>query len=181
MDTNKPTLGKIPKLKISDIKIICDSREGKNHSYQSLFEEMGFSTIIGTLSTGDYSLDFMKNQISAERKSINDLAQSLVNTNRERFFKEIVRLRGFKFRYLIIESESGQISSNCYKSRVHSNAILGSLARIAMDVNIIFGVSRKEAAYMLGKIFFFHAQDAYRIATSSIFSIPELSKKIVVP
>lgn len=78
--------------------IITDTREQRPLVFLNLTSERG------TLQSGDYSVKGLENDFAIERKSIPDLCQSLTR-GRERFERELHRLRGFDFaRVLIIGS-----------------------------------------------------------------------------
>ena len=57
----------------------------------------------GTLYTGDYSLKGFENLVAIERKSIDDL-MGCIGTQRERFEREIIRLKGYEVKALVVEA-----------------------------------------------------------------------------
>src|SRR6516164_9158936 len=60
----------------------------------------------GTLRTGDYSVFGLEKLFSVERKSVSDLVGCCMGDGRRRFEAELHRLRGYRFkRLLIIGSE----------------------------------------------------------------------------
>lgn len=75
--------------------IITDTREQRPLLFQHLASESG------TLQSGDYSLKGLEADFAIERKSIADLCQSLTR-GRERFERELHRLRGFDFARILI-------------------------------------------------------------------------------
>jgi len=58
----------------------------------------------GGIYTGDYSVVGLETLFSVERKSIADLVDCCVDSNRKRFENELHRLRGFRFRRLLNRS-----------------------------------------------------------------------------
>ena len=96
---------------IENLTIIVDSREQKPY----LFD--GYKTVTHCLPVGDYSLSNLENEISIERKSLNDMIGSL-SSGRERFEKEIQRGSQLLYFSLIIESSLNDLLSGKYRSRM---------------------------------------------------------------
>ena len=78
-----------------------------------------------TISEGDYSTPGLKEMVRLERKSASDFMQTL-SRGRDRFDREVVRLKPFKYKAIIVEADLLQ----CYREGpgVHPHAVLGSLA-----------------------------------------------------
>jgi hypothetical protein len=72
-------------------KIVIDSRE------QAPLKFTSFEAVTGTLYSGDYSIRGLEDQFAVERKSVDDLANCCLSSNRGRFEHELHRLRGFGF------------------------------------------------------------------------------------
>lgn len=100
--------------------IIVDSREQTPLVFQHLPARPG------TLATGDYSLAGAEELFSIERKSIPDLVSSCT-VERERFERELHRLRGFRFARLLVVGSEAQIRAHRYRSNASPKAILHSL------------------------------------------------------
>lgn len=100
--------------------IVIDSRE------QILLNFTRFESERGTLQTGDYSIRGMELRFSVERKSIADAVASLT-TGRERFERELHRLRGFDFARLLIVGTESDIEQHRYRSKASPRSILHSL------------------------------------------------------
>ena len=112
-------------LKPQDITIIVDKREQTPLSFN--IKDISIPTELGTLQTGDYSVKGLESKISVERKSLSDLLGCIGN-DRERFERELERISAFETRALVIESTWEEIEAgNYYKSKVHPNAVIGSL------------------------------------------------------
>lgn len=79
-----------------------------------------------TLATGDYSVMGFENEFVIERKSLDDLAGSVTH-DRDRFERELVRMRGYPFRRLLVVGSVEDIERHVYRSRVEPKAILASL------------------------------------------------------
>lgn len=91
----------------------------------------------GTLDTGDYTTELLHDIARIERKSLGDLVGSLTH-DRERFMREVERLRSFPFRLVIVEGDLGDVIEGRYRSKASPNSIVGSvcslLARSALPV-----------------------------------------------
>jgi len=127
-----------------DLTIITDTREQTPLMFATLPSERG------TLATGDYSLKGYETIFSIERKTIPDLVQS-VTTERERFFRELQRLKGFEFKRLLIIGARSRIEAAQYRSMANPKAILASVATIEarFDIPAVYAADEKEAAAMI--------------------------------
>lgn len=84
--------------------IIIDTREQTPLLFANLPTERR------TLTTGDYSVLGFERDFSIERKTIEDLIQS-ATFERERFERELVRMRGYSFRRLLIVGTLADITA----------------------------------------------------------------------
>lgn len=111
--------------------IVIDTRE------QTPWRFSEFETMPGTLPTGDYSIQGHLDRVAIERKSLSDFI-GCVGRERERFERELLRLRSYKCRAVIIESDMDDIVQGNYRSRVNPNAAVGSMASWQTRYNIPF-------------------------------------------
>jgi ERCC4-type nuclease len=101
-DTTAPECRALPALRgLSALvdcrpKIIIDSREQPPLCFTRL------PSIRGTLYSGDYSLAGLEDIFAIERKSVDDLVGCCVAGQRERFEHELHRMRGCRFKRLVI-------------------------------------------------------------------------------
>lgn len=105
------------------MKIIIDSRE------QAPFDFSPFpdcEAIRGTLATGDYSLYGFAAEIAIERKGIDDLIQCMTG-ERERFTRELERLRGYNSAMIVVEAPFNAIRCGMYRSRMNPDAAVQSI------------------------------------------------------
>lgn len=107
--------------------IIIDTREKTPLEFQHL------NAVRGTLTTGDYSIKGFTNSFMVERKSMADLVGSLTQ-GRERFFRELERMRGAKFARLLIIGTKGEFDEVMRYRRVNEESIIGSLAWVEANV-----------------------------------------------
>lgn len=116
-----------------DIIIQIDTREQAPLSIQRFpIERIG-------LPCGDYGIkgfsDWTRPAWICERKSLNDLAGSL-GKDRERFMREIEKLRQFAFRALVIEATQADVEAHAYRSDISPASILGTLDALAVRAGL---------------------------------------------
>jgi ERCC4-type nuclease len=97
----------------------------------------------GTLASGDYSFRGGEELFAVERKSIPDLAACCVGDNRDRFFRELHRLRGFRFKRLLIVGSREEIEQGEYVSQIKPQAVLATLRafEVRFDMPVAFAPS----------------------------------------
>ena len=100
--------------------LLTDTREQTPLAFEHLPTERA------TLATGDYSVRGLEHDFCIERKSIADIVQSVTH-ERERFERELTRMRGYDFRRLLIEGTVDQIEAHQYRSLAEPKAILASV------------------------------------------------------
>lgn len=108
---------------------IIDTREQMPLDLQPL------ATVRGTLKTGDYSLQGYEEKVSIERKSLDDFIQCCTY-QRERFERELDRLREFTYKAIVVESTWSAIELKQYRGASHPNSILGSAMGFALSANV---------------------------------------------
>jgi ERCC4-type nuclease len=117
----------------------------------------------GTLRTGDYGLKHLPHAAALERKSLDDLL-GVCGSGRERFERELDRLRAYPCRALLIEStwatiEAGQWS----RSRLKPQQVLGSLlAWIEQGIPIVMCGTHQRAGQYAARILYCCARRRYR-------------------
>ncbi|HOK58817.1 MAG TPA: DEAD/DEAH box helicase [Methanothrix sp.] len=119
--------------------IIIDPRE---RDMARLLEKSGLRIVLRSLEVGDYVLS---ERLGIERKTANDLIDSIVDPERD-LFRQIGDLaRTYDRPLLIIEGQ------NLYARQVHPNAVRGILATIAVDfgVPIVPTASMEETAALI--------------------------------
>jgi ERCC4-type nuclease len=105
------------------LKIVVDSRE------QAPFDFSPYPDVevaVGTLQAGDYSLYGFAAEIAVERKSIDDLIGCLTH-DRERFKRELDRLRGYSSAMIVVEAPFNAIRCGMYRSRMNPDAAVQSI------------------------------------------------------
>ncbi|MCH8854071.1 MAG: ERCC4 domain-containing protein [Planctomycetes bacterium] len=107
-------------MKIEPI-IVVDSREQTPWRFSNLPSETG------TLDTGDYSVRGLEHRVAVERKSLDDLL-ACVGRERDRFKRELQRLRAYRFRCLVVEASHADLECGEWRSKIQPSHVLGSLA-----------------------------------------------------
>ena len=119
----KPRVKFAPKIKIpEDFRMIVDTREQK-----SIFEPEHW-IINKALPVGDFSINGFETLITIERKST-DLYSSL-GVDRERFTKELEKMKDYKWKGLLIQATEPEIYEEHEFSGLHANSVYHSLAAI---------------------------------------------------
>ena len=112
--------------------ILVDTREQTPLDIRSPFEVTG-------LPIGDYGVkgfsDWENPQFIIERKSLSDLIGSLTQ-GRERFLREVEKLREFRFAAIVIEAYESEILRWDYESKATPQSIVQSLAAIQVRAGI---------------------------------------------
>jgi ERCC4-type nuclease len=135
--------------------ILVDSRE------QLPLEFLNLPSRVATLATGDYSVAGLELDFAVERKSISDLVGCCMGENRERFERELHRLRGFRFKRLLVVGSRGEIEAMHYNSRISPKAVLGSLAawEVRHDIPIIFSPTAVTAALEVERFVWYYVRE----------------------
>ncbi len=137
-----PALKSLGDLADTKPTIIIDTREQNPLPFSRL------ATRRAMLMSGDYSIANLEEGFSVERKSIEDAVSCCMGQNRERFERELHRLRGFRFKRLLIVGSRALIELQRYRSRIAPAAVLGTLAtyEIRFDIPIVYCADPKAAA-----------------------------------
>ena len=144
-------LGKLPALKglgkLADLRpvIVADSRE------QTPLPISRLQVVRAGLQSGDYSFQGAEHLFAVERKSIDDLVGCCTGESRERFEREMHRLRGFRFKRLLIVGARWMIEGQRYKSKIKPAAVLHSLAawECRYDLPVVFCEHPAQAAALV--------------------------------
>ena len=109
--------------------------------------------IVETMPEGDYTTPPLRGIAAIERKSVADLVASLT-WQRERFKRELERLRSYAFKAIVIEGSMAEITAGAYRSKAHPNSIVGSLCALFVDYDcpVVFADTPKGAATIVEKL-----------------------------
>jgi DNA excision repair protein ERCC-4 len=150
-----PELPKLPACGVLTPTIVIDSREQTPLVFTRL------PSVRGTLHTADYSLTGAETSFAVERKSLDDLAACCTGENRQRFERELHRLRGFRFRRLAVIGTRADVQAGKYRSGVSPKAVLSTLAafEVRYDVPVCWFASATEAAEQIESWAAWHARE----------------------
>jgi DNA excision repair protein ERCC-4 len=151
-----PALRTLGQLADQEPVIVVDTREQTPLVFQHL------QSVCGTLTTGDYSVAGLEELFAVERKSVADLVACCMCENRIRFERELHRLRGFRFKRLLIVGTRGEIELQRYHSRIAPKAVLGSLAawECRYDCPVVFAATPVEASLLIERWAYYFAREA---------------------
>ncbi len=154
----------------SDIVAVVDTRE------QDPFDLSPMQTEPGTLLVGDYSVVGLESVIAIERKSLPDLV-ACCGRERERFQRELDRLRGWPVSAIVIECSWGEIQRGNWRSKLTSGQVQASLESfIAQGHTIVMGENREKAARLTRGILFYAARYRWREAREMVEQIQQAEK-----
>lgn len=142
--------------------IVIDSREQAPLVFRNL------PSITAGLVTGDYSIQGLEDLFSIERKSLDDITACCSGENRQRFERELCRLRGMDFARLLIVGSMADILAHRYISKIPPASVLGSLAawEIRYDVPVVWADTPETAALNVERWAMYYAREVLKRATS---------------
>ncbi len=144
---------------VARTRIVIDTRE------QTPFQFTNLESQRGTLQSGDYSISGLEHLFAVERKSIADLVGSMT-AGRDRFERELHRLRGFDFKRLLIAGTEQDVISGNYRSNAKPKSVLHTLyafeARYAIPV--VFGGDEASCAKLVERWAYWYAREVLSVA-----------------
>lgn len=143
------------------LNIIIDTREQTPYN----FTRYPVKATPGTLTSGDYSVYGFTDTVAVERKELGDLLGCLTH-DRERFTRELERLRGYQSAALLIEAPYKRITAGAYRSRMNPDAAEQSIISIMERYRLpVFFADNREAGekfvYDFIRHFIRHAEQRY--------------------
>lgn len=129
------------------MKIIIDTREQTPFRFGPEVE-----TEPGTLQTGDYSLSGLESLVAVERKSLADLV-ACCGPERDRFKRELQRLRAYRCRAVIVEAELADVVGHRYRAQTAPTAIMGSVASWQSRYEVPFNFAGQHGGLFVEAIF----------------------------
>lgn len=126
-------------LKPEQLTAIIDTRE------QEPYDLAPMGAASGTLPTGDYSVQGLEDVLSLERKSLSDFV-SCCGPGRERFTAELLRMRAYRYRAVVIEAHWSEIAAGSYRSKIAPASVMSSIAAWAGRYNVPFMLCGDRAA-----------------------------------
>ena len=150
-----PALKRLGELAGTQPIIIIDSREQDPLPFSRL------RTQPGALITGDYSVAGLETLFAVERKSVTDLVACCMNSNRNRFERELHRLRGFRFKRLLIVGSEEEIWRCKYHSSIAPKAVMATLSafEVRYDLPVVFSENPPAAGRLVERWAFWFARE----------------------
>lgn len=149
-------------LLLSDVTAIVDTRE------QTPFDLDPMKSKPGTLAVVDYSIAGLESVVSVERKSLPDFV-ACCGRERERFQRELDRLRGWPVSAVVLEFGWTAIELGNWRSKLKPGQVQSSLASwIAQGHCIILGDCRETAQRITRGILYYAARYRHREADAFI-------------
>jgi len=122
--------------------IIVDSREQLPYEFEGAIRKA---------PTGDYSVVGFENQIALERKALNDFL-ACVGRERDRFERELERMRTIPFAALVLEASLADVLRNA--GGLHPYSLIGTIAAWTMRYRlpILFAENRTLAETLTARL-----------------------------
>lgn len=157
-------------LKPEDLTVLVDTRENTPFDL-SVF---GFKCERATLKTGDYSLKGLEHQVVIERKSLPDLLGCICQ-QRERFERELTRLKEFDSRVVIVSASEKVIERGKWKySKVTPKQVIGSYTGwMAWNIPFIFADNHEKAAKRAAHFLWINAKRHFSLDDSGALVLKE--------
>jgi DNA excision repair protein ERCC-4 len=109
------------------LSIVVDTREQKPYLWEG---DPSVAAIRAKLPAGDYSLCGYEDRVAVERKSLDDLVDTIIK-ERDRFFNELRALDNYQDAAMVVEASISDITHKRYKSQgIDWKAVLGSVFNI---------------------------------------------------
>jgi DNA excision repair protein ERCC-4 len=155
---------------------IIDTRE--KLPYVLKIKDIEIPQRVGTLKTGDYSIEGFEDQVGIERKSVIDLL-GCVGKHRARFEREITRLEGMKVKALVVEGSWRLIENGNLMTRVHPNAAVGSLLSwVSRGIPVLMLENRERASEYVSRLLI-HAYKRLVPGTAEVIDVDEDSSTVI--
>jgi ERCC4-type nuclease len=171
-DGTLPALRGLAKLVDLRPVIAIDTRE------QAPLKFTRLEAVERALFTGDYSIIGLEDTFSVERKSLDDIANCCLSSNRDRFTRELHRLRGCQFKRLLIVGTRAEIVAGRYHSRIAPRAVLASIDtfEIRYDLPVVFAHTPQDAALQIEQWAFYYSREVIKLAHALSKSLSQHSK-----
>ena len=141
------------------LRIVVDSREQNPFPFAGLPVEVR----VAALEAGDYSLAGFERRVAVERKELGDLIGCL-SVERERFERELVRLRGYDCAAVVVEAPVADLRAGRYRSRLDAGAAWQSVLAFTQRFRVpfLFCADRADAESATFDFLRHYARDRWR-------------------
>lgn len=127
-------------------RVVIDSREKRPYVFEN--------SVRTKIDAGDYSLEGLETRIAIERKSLDDLVQTLLH-GRVRFAIELAKLKHYEFAAVVIEGSMQDVLAGNYTSKIKPLALLGIICDLQLrfsPVHFIFAGDRPHAYALVSEL-----------------------------
>ena len=156
-----------------DPTVLIDTREQDPWEFRNLPSELG------ALQTADYSIRGLEHLVALERKSLPDLL-ACVGHERDRFKRELQRLRAYRFRCVVVECDHADLERGEWRSQLKPSHVLGSLAAWTAQYSLpIMLVGSHEAGARFCERFLFQAARCVAMENKAIGCHQEAASECV--
>lgn len=143
------------KLELEQMTAVVDTRE------QVAWDLSPMQMVSKGLDVGDYSLVGLESVVAIERKSLADFVMCC-GSERERFQRELDRLRGWPVHSVIIEASWSELEIGQWRSKLTSKQVMSSFVSwIAQGHTLILAGNSSNAAQVCRGVLFYAAR--YRL------------------
>lgn len=135
-------------------RIVIDTREQRGYTWDPDPATGEPTTTAAALPAGDYSIEGLETRVAIERKSLEDFIGTVLRS-KERFIRELVKLRGYEFAAVVIESSAQDIAAGNYTSQINPDALMGLLAHfmvLSSPVHFVLAGDRPNARVITEKL-----------------------------
>lgn len=136
------------------ITVVIDTRE----QAPLALAQYGFEIVNGCLPFGDYTVRVpdLETSLVIERKSLADFAMCC-GRERDRFEKELIAMRGYRYRYIVGEFGLRDVLGKAYRSQISPNSLLASIAKWSgcYGIHFLFCDTPAGAAYIVARMIYF--------------------------
>jgi DNA excision repair protein ERCC-4 len=158
---------------IASLRPVCaaDTRE------QLILPIRRLPVIRKNLYCGDYSLDGAEWSVGIERKSIEDLV-NCCTSERDRWERSLLRLRGCPFRRLLIVGSRGEIELGRYRSRISPKAVLATVSafEVRYQVPVVYCSTPEIAARQVESWLYWVARELVLTTDRLLQSVQEANE-----
>jgi ERCC4-type nuclease len=177
----KPASLKLPALRglgeLADTTpvIIIDSREQDPLTFQRLPSKRGM------LRSGDYSIAGLEELFSIERKSVPDLVGCCMGQNRDRFERELHRLRGYRFKRLLVIGRELEVQQGVAFSRINPKSVFASLVawECRYDIPAVWCNTSEAAALQVERWAFYFSREVVQSANALLRGARQVEEAMV--
>jgi DNA excision repair protein ERCC-4 len=157
---------------LNNLTIIVDSRE------QAPFSFPGHRTARAALQAGDYSVFGLEHVVAVERKSLDDLLGCLT-TGRDRFERELMKARPYRFFAVVCEAPLSRILDGDYQSGMEREAAFQSVMTFSVRYRLpfFFARNRAEAERIALSLLLKAARESFKEFSGIVKGIPVVPEK----